>query len=144
MEARPRAFLLENVPGLAGRHLPYLLKVLSPLADRYEITSPEVINAADFGVPQKRRRMVVVGIEKGRQFKLPTRAGGKPPASGDLITPHPVGEPNESKVVYCQDARPAAQPIRRPVVQRWGAAGRSRRPGSHRPCLIWRQQDPLH
>jgi len=108
-EAMPRAFLLENVPGLAGRHRPYLQRVLRPLVDLFEISEPMVINVADFGVPQKRRRMVVVGIEKGKAVKLPTAMQAKHSRSGDFLTEWPEEEANTSKVVYAKspDIRPS-------------------------------------
>lgn len=61
-EARPKAFLLENVKGLAyGVHreaLDYILDTARQLG--YE-TSWHVVNAADYGVPQIRERCLVMG-----------------------------------------------------------------------------------
>jgi DNA (cytosine-5)-methyltransferase 1 len=61
-EARPKAFLLENVRGLAyGVHreaLEHILKTAKALG--YQ-TSWQIVNAADFGVPQIRERCFVMG-----------------------------------------------------------------------------------
>ncbi|MDQ6949589.1 MAG: DNA cytosine methyltransferase [Actinomycetota bacterium] len=74
-EARPRAFILENVYALT-----YDNKASRPAFDRLlrEIgaagysCSWRVLNAADFGVPQARPRLFVVGVPKGcRQPELP-------------------------------------------------------------------------
>jgi DNA (cytosine-5)-methyltransferase 1 len=65
-EARPRAFLLENVKGLAyGVHreaLDHILEVAHSLGYR---TSVNIINAADYGVPQIRERCLVMGVLGG-------------------------------------------------------------------------------
>lgn len=60
---RPRAFLLENVAGLAthdrGRTLQTIFDVLHEL--RYDVWY-SVLDAADYGVPQHRERIYVVGM----------------------------------------------------------------------------------
>lgn len=69
---RPRAFLVENVPGLTWpRHKAYLDGFLKLAEDAdYEITGPEVLNAADYGVPQSRRRVFILGIDRKRPLDL--------------------------------------------------------------------------
>jgi len=62
---RPKAFLLENVQGLLthdkGRTMSTILEVLNELD--YDVQY-KLINAADFGVPQMRRRTYIVGIDR--------------------------------------------------------------------------------
>jgi len=62
---RPKAFLLENVQGLLthdkGHTMSTILEVLNELD--YDIQY-KLINAADFGVPQMRRRTYIVGIDR--------------------------------------------------------------------------------
>jgi DNA (cytosine-5)-methyltransferase 1 len=64
-DKRPKAFLLENVQGLLthdkGRTLSTILEVLAELD--YDVQY-RLINAADFGVPQMRRRVYIVGIDR--------------------------------------------------------------------------------
>tara|TARA_R110001606_G_scaffold199398_2_gene347096 strand:+ start:5164 stop:6279 length:1116 start_codon:yes stop_codon:yes gene_type:complete len=65
---RPMFFLVENVPGLLWpRHKKYLAKFYS-LARKagYEVLEPEVINARDFGVPQNRKRVFLLGYDRSR------------------------------------------------------------------------------
>lgn len=65
-EARPRAFLLENVRGLAyGVHRQALDHILSTASSLGYEVSWQVVNAADFGVPQIRERCLVMGRLKG-------------------------------------------------------------------------------
>lgn len=77
-ETRPRAFLLENVSGLAytGKEegFRYLLdeidRINAATATRYKVTA-KVLNAAWYGVPQTRERIFLVGSREGREFKFP-------------------------------------------------------------------------
>jgi DNA (cytosine-5)-methyltransferase 1 len=67
LEIRPKAFVMENVPGLmAGDTRSILEKVIKVLqANDYNVTLPvRILNAADFGVPQQRRRLFVLAIRR--------------------------------------------------------------------------------
>lgn len=68
---RPKAIVLENVSGLRNRknddHLSGILSKLEELGYRFVLG---VLNAADFGVPQVRRRLFVIGMF-GKQPTLP-------------------------------------------------------------------------
>jgi DNA (cytosine-5)-methyltransferase 1 len=106
LEARPRAFVMENVPGLASFG-PYLQAALEPLTGLYRVSAPQIVNAADYGVPQSRRRLLVVGTIDGLGFEL-RPLGTQRCVAGDVLTAEPKGEPNRSKVVYAKqpDLRP--------------------------------------
>lgn len=58
----PRLFLMENVPSLRNNHgrqiLDRFLRIVQDLGYEVEMT---ILNAADYGVPQNRRRLFVVG-----------------------------------------------------------------------------------
>lgn len=64
---QPRAFFLENVKGLInhdrGRTLATILNVLR-LDLNYFVPEPQIINAKDFGVPQNRERIFIVGFRQ--------------------------------------------------------------------------------
>jgi DNA (cytosine-5)-methyltransferase 1 len=88
-EALPRAFLLENVEGLAyagkDEGMQLLLRSLEAInkatGARYTAT-PQVVNAADYGVPQLRQRVFLIGSRDGKEFKLPARTHSADPADG--------------------------------------------------------------
>lgn len=62
-EIRPRAVLLENVPGLAGAKFDgYRGRILAGLADLGYVTRWTVLQSADFGVPQLRPRFILVAF----------------------------------------------------------------------------------
>lgn len=64
---RPKAFFLENVKGLMihdkGKTLKTILKVLREDLD-YFVPNPQIVNAMQFGVPQHRERIYIVGFRK--------------------------------------------------------------------------------
>jgi DNA (cytosine-5)-methyltransferase 1 len=74
---RPRAFLLENVKGLAGhdrgRTLEVIMRTLT--ADLGYHVKTKIINAKDFGVPQNRERIFIVGFKSrlaAERFEFPS------------------------------------------------------------------------
>lgn len=62
---RPKAFILENVEGLATHDGGNTLDVIRHNLDAagYRV-SHQVLNAVDFGVPQERKRIYIVGVRK--------------------------------------------------------------------------------
>lgn len=86
-EIAPKAFVMENVKGMAnwsnGKALDF---VLNQLREPVEVDgnlveyhcSMAVLNAADFGVPQYRERLFIVGNRLGRSFKFPTPTHAAP------------------------------------------------------------------
>lgn len=69
LAVRPAAFVCENVPGLATKRFkPYLEEnVFAPLNGRYQIHM-FTLEAADFGVPQRRKRVFLVGFRNEGAF----------------------------------------------------------------------------
>lgn len=69
VELRPRYFVMENVPGICqGKHAVYLHQLCEKFVSAgYEIAKPRVLNAADFGVPQNRKRLFLLGSRIGER-----------------------------------------------------------------------------
>jgi DNA (cytosine-5)-methyltransferase 1 len=74
---KPRAIFLENVKGLRnhdkGKTLETILNVLRNDLE-YFVPDPKIINAKDFGVPQNRERIFIVGFRKDQgitEFNYP-------------------------------------------------------------------------
>jgi len=71
-EAKPQAFILENVQGLTYKtHQAQFQRLLKSLGDLGYNPQWKVLLAADFGVPQLRRRVFVVGRRDGEKFEFP-------------------------------------------------------------------------
>jgi DNA (cytosine-5)-methyltransferase 1 len=121
-EVEPEAFLIENVAGLIrGAKRAYFLQLrdeLESLVALDELTSLgykvawEVLNAADYGVPQKRQRLFMVGM-RHRRFEFPPPTHGPRTerhwvSAGSVLRPEPYGEPNPAIITYARnpDLRP--------------------------------------
>ncbi len=66
-ELNPKYFVFENVRGLTlGKHSQFLTELITALgANGYSVMSPyQVLNAADYGVPQDRRRLFLIGARQ--------------------------------------------------------------------------------
>lgn len=71
-DARPEAFVLENVQGLTYRtHRGQFDRLLRGLGELGYNPQWRVLLAADYGVPQLRRRVFVVGRRDGEAFTFP-------------------------------------------------------------------------
>lgn len=89
-ELRPKYFVFENVKGLTlGKHRQFLEEVISAFQQAgYEVLLPyRVLNAADYGVPQSRERLFLIGAragEKCAQYPKPSGHATVHQAIGDL------------------------------------------------------------
>ncbi len=63
----PTAFLMENVPGMLwDRHASALDRFYREGAlAGYEIRQPIIVDARDYGLPQRRKRVFILGLRKG-------------------------------------------------------------------------------
>jgi len=110
---QPRVVVMENVPGMLvkdRRH--YFDSVITHLADLGYRPAWRLLNSADYGVPQKRRRIFIVAF-RDMLFRFPRPTHGPETnrphiASGTVVTHKPVGEPARSAVSYAPevDLRP--------------------------------------
>ncbi|WP_197410518.1 DNA cytosine methyltransferase [Arthrobacter sp. EPSL27] len=84
---RPKAFVAENVKGLVLMDKGEVLRRI--VADFEELgydVKWKVLNAADFGVPQRRERVFIVGVRQDLEvdFDFPSPTHGRRPDSGKL------------------------------------------------------------
>lgn len=100
-EAKPKFFVFENVTGLlsaALKHISFYERIkkkeeeLHPeerLGSAFEVVLEEfkktnyginwgVVNAADYGAPQKRKRLIILGSREGKRIPIPTPTHGSP------------------------------------------------------------------
>lgn len=71
----PEYFVFENVIGLKSAKTPKGSKVIDDLSEAFEkigyTINIETLNAADYGVPQRRKRVIIVGSKYGKKFLFP-------------------------------------------------------------------------
>lgn len=77
-DTRPKAFLLENVYGLVFkgkdeglRHLMEGFEQINRETGTNYVVSWKMLNAAHFGVPQRRERVFLIGSRDGVEFRFP-------------------------------------------------------------------------
>jgi len=97
---RPKAFLLENVKQLRGHDggntLKTILNILEEL--NYYVPTPQVLNAVNFGVPQNRERIIIVGFD--RSLLPPMPIPFEYPEGNKCVTPIKVGAILEKEVPH--------------------------------------------
>ena len=100
-DKRPLFFVAENVAGLISRtHLPEFLKLIKLFEKLGYSVSYKLLNAKEYGVPQERKRVIVVGYRKDmrRQFSFPVpdqKIATLKDAIGDLPDSVPAKDKNK-------------------------------------------------
>ena len=91
IEVMPKGFIIENVPGSKRGRYWQFDKAIDRLGEHYNISKPTTIHAADFGIPQTRKRVFTIGIrndlEKSPTIPTPTHSA-KP--SIEIFSPCPT------------------------------------------------------
>jgi len=70
LETDPRIVMMENVPGLATKGKPIFDKFLKELQAKGYIVNYDILQVADYGIPQTRRRLVLLA-GKGFEVNIP-------------------------------------------------------------------------
>lgn len=93
-DLKPKAFLMENVFGITYKGKDEAISLLKGIVEK--INKEEgtnynfnlgVINAADFGVPQIRERVFIIGSRDGTEFKFPAPTHKNPEKDGSDLFP---------------------------------------------------------
>lgn len=93
-ELNPEVFVFENVYGLPGANGGKPFKeICAAFAERGYKLSWEVVDAADYGVPQHRERLIMVGSRgKPFVFPLPTHGPDSPSGKPLISVLHAIGD----------------------------------------------------
>ena len=87
-EKKPKAFFLENVKQLVGHDQGNTFKViLKCLHELGYYVHYKVLNGLDFGVPQKRERIIMVGFLENYPFQFPTKGLSPSLTLSDILEP---------------------------------------------------------
>ncbi|HLP91758.1 MAG TPA: DNA (cytosine-5-)-methyltransferase [Nostocaceae cyanobacterium] len=96
-QQQPSAFILENVKQLKGHQSGKTLQlIIKTLTDLGYYTDYKILNALDFGVPQKRERIFIVGFKDKNKFAWPNQTIAMKPLSEIL-------EKSVSKFYYASE-----------------------------------------
>ncbi|MFU1478707.1 DNA cytosine methyltransferase [Roseovarius sp. C7] len=103
-ELRPQTIMMENVPGLADYYL--FKKIVKQLKNIGYSIDTQIVNVKDYGVPQSRRRLVMVGSTLG---PITVAQGLKSHTTvrdtiGHLPTPEETSDPVHKIVARHSDA----------------------------------------
>ena len=91
---KPEAFLLENVKQLRSHEKGKTFKTIIDKLNRLGYhTFSTVLNALDFGLPQKRERTFIVGFKRNLQFYFPNPIC-KEPKLEDILEPDDMLDPS--------------------------------------------------
>ena len=112
-QLRPGAVLIEQVPKFLDAPATDHATMLDVLGDEflrigYDLRAT-VVDAADCGVPQKRRRAMLVAVPRGQAFEFPLVSPGQPATVGEAIgdLPEPVPPDHEPLVPNHIDVTPS-------------------------------------
>lgn len=148
-EIRPKIFLAENVEAILrnqnGKTIMTIMDVLSSFG--YNVRY-ELLNALNYDVPQKRKRVIFVGTKKGMKFQYP-KPSNRIVTLGDALkdVPHSIGEKySDEKIKMMKHVPPGGSWIDMPMkVQKkymgksfystGGRRGMGRRIAWNEPCL---------
>ena len=119
-EVAPRSFVMENVPGVLSPGARAIINQFRSEMEegQYDVADPWVLDAADFGVPQRRRRVFIVGVRRGLPIpNQPTVSGAPPPTASDAIRDlenlhPPESSPNGEPTCLLGQASPYAARLR--------------------------------
>ncbi|GAB3041660.1 DNA cytosine methyltransferase [Natronobiforma cellulositropha] len=120
-ELDPEVVVLENVTGFlnmhGGQYHEELRETLSEIG--YTVQQPEVLTAADYGVPQLRERVIIVATRGGRvEVASPThrpREGQEPLRGGEDLDPYVTVEDAVGDLSFLRYGQEATQYKLRPL-----------------------------
>lgn len=105
VEFRPKVFIIENVPGLrdldGGEQLSTAIEILK--ANGYLVNEPFELEASDYGIPQNRRRLFVIGTRGEKQFISPLPSLEKVGA-GSVLSNRSLRLPNSETREHTADS----------------------------------------
>jgi DNA (cytosine-5)-methyltransferase 1 len=94
-KTRPKLWLFENVKGLLYKNRDYLDEVIQSLKGLGYSVQLNLVNAADYGVPQNRERVIAIGY-RGADFNFPQKLGTRVTV-GEALGKLALSEPANSR-----------------------------------------------
>jgi DNA (cytosine-5)-methyltransferase 1 len=128
----PQGFLIENVLGL--RDMKFVGEVVKRFQQLGYGVTPAILKAAEYGVPQLRRRVIFVGTRRGLAFKKPApiRSSATFTTVGDAIFDLPELLPGEMATAY---TRPPVTAFQR-AIREGSDSLQGHEASNHPPSLV--------
>jgi DNA (cytosine-5)-methyltransferase 1 len=105
VEFKPKVFIIENVPGLrdldGGEQLSAAVEILQ--ANDYFVNEPLELEASNFGIPQNRRRLFVIGTRGSKKF-TPPRPSLEKVGAGSVLSSRTLRLPNNETREHIADS----------------------------------------
>ena len=109
-EIQPEFVLFENVSGFVRMYGGKMHSaLLSELGDLGYVSHQRILNAVDFGVPQDRKRTIVVAHKNGYDFQMPVGGDCKAVTLWEAISDLPPVESGQSATAYATEPQNAYQ-----------------------------------
>ena len=116
---RPKIFVYENVKGLFSYKKGNIFRQLQEIFEKigYEL-SINLVNAVNYGVPQSRERIFIIGYKKGLNYSFPKSSHAKktirkPVTISDAISDLPKIKNNENSAKYLSKPKTNYQKLMR-------------------------------
>lgn len=90
-KVKPKYFVAENVSGLRGlKNGAFFKEQIEEFERQGYVVTSKLLNAKDFGVPQERKRLFIVGVIKthNQTYVFPEPTHGKPSTKNPFIQPY--------------------------------------------------------
>jgi len=102
-EVKPKMFLMENVSGMVTMQKGKVFKLIKKELSSCGYTLyDKLLNAKDYGVPQSRKRMIVIGVRndlnKQFEFPKPTHSNENYSTVGQALFDNPIGSKNPNHI----------------------------------------------
>lgn len=94
-QIKPKAFIVENVSGMVRKNFAHLLRdQFKAFTEAGYTVKYQVLNAADYGVAQQRKRIFIVGIREdlGVEYHFPTPTHGEGRAQPHTTIRQAIGD----------------------------------------------------
>jgi len=103
-DVKPKLFLMENVSGMVTMENGKVFKLIKKeLSSCGYILYDSLLNAKDYGVPQSRRRMIIIGVREDIDakfnFPLPSHNENNYATVGEAIINKPISKNNPNHVI---------------------------------------------
>lgn len=116
---RPKAFVMENVPNLVSMQGGKIKdQIISDFSEHGYRVEWKILDASDFGVPQKRKRVFFVGLLGETAFEFPTGKITKPITAAEAISdlpeetvPNGYEYPTNAKTDYQEEMRKGSRSL---------------------------------